>query len=100
MVRGARAGCWQCPGRGRSGVDDVAASAQERQPVDRVACVTAAMLALASGLRFDPICLSMLFLGVTLVILLRPATDCVPRSWWLLPPLFVLWVNLDAWFVL
>src|SRR5262249_31730401 len=43
-------------------------------------------------------------LGLTLYLLTRaeaqPAAAAPPRSLWLLPPLFALWVNLDAWFFL
>jgi hypothetical protein len=71
--------------------------------------VALALLAMSPWLLLRPMCVSLLFLVVTLAILSwpRPADAAetrtvagVPRHWLLLPPLFVLWVNLDDWFLL
>jgi hypothetical protein len=59
------------------------------------ACTVLAILAVSPRLLLQSTCLSFLFLGLTLWLLQRP-----PRSWWWLPPLFALWANCDAWFVL
>jgi hypothetical protein len=85
-----------------------------------VVCVGLALLALSPRLLFQPVLVSYLFLGITLYLLLRntgtPDAEARPvtfevsssgqpvcqsrRHLWLLPPLFVLWVNLDNWFLL
>jgi len=48
------------------------------------------------ALYLQSTCLSSLFLGVTIGIVSREDK----RWWWLLPPLFALWVNCDSWFFL
>jgi hypothetical protein len=58
------------------------------------ACTALALLALSARLLMQPLCVSCLFLGLTLWLLNQP------RRRWLLPPLFLLWVNLDEFFVL
>lgn len=58
------------------------------------ACTALALLVLSSRLSLHSTCLSLLFLGVTLWLLVAS------RPWWLLPPLFALWANCDAWFFL
>jgi hypothetical protein len=50
-------------------------------------------------LLLQPACVSYLFLGLTLWLLTSRAGPGRPARW-LLPPLFVLWVNLDHWFLL
>src|SRR5437764_117875 len=56
-------------------------------------CVLLAVLAMSPGLLLQPVCLSLLLLTCCLQLL------CVGgRSWYALPVLMVLWVNLDAWF--
>lgn len=73
-------------------------------------CTLLAVLAMSPRLLLQTPCISFLFLGLTLYILFRPslrepagAADAAPRSYtiyWLLPPLFALWVNLDSWFLI
>jgi hypothetical protein len=67
-------------------------------------CTALAVLVVSPRLLLQPTVASYLFLGVTLWILLRwqaePTDPKARRSLWLLPPLFILWVNLDNWFVL
>jgi tetratricopeptide (TPR) repeat protein len=71
-----------------------------------------AMIVLSHRLLMRTELWSFLFLSATLYILWRPASHA-PRSglkakllgrhgrlWWLLVPLFLLWANLDAWFIL
>jgi hypothetical protein len=58
-----------------------------------------AILAVSPRLYLQSTCLSFLFLGVTLW-LLTASRQGGKRLWWLLLPLFVLWVNCDAWFFL
>jgi tetratricopeptide (TPR) repeat protein len=82
-------------------------------------CTALAVLAISPRLLMQPAVMSFALLGVTVVVLMRydlrepPAEDRkhrhpapVPwlgepgdRALWLLPALFALWVNLDAWFV-
>jgi hypothetical protein len=73
------------------------------------ACTAVAMLAMGPRLLFQPVVLSYLFLGLTLLVVrwphLRPPPENpkAPRSYgafWLLPGLFALWVNCDQWFFL
>jgi hypothetical protein len=86
-----------------------------RRPVQSlwipVVCGGIAALALSQRLFLQPVILSYLFLGVTLYLLQRPAPVDVAskgrsrvlrtrRHLWLLPPLFLVWVNLDSWFFL
>jgi len=74
------------------------------------ACTALAILTISPRLYLQPFYLSFLFLGLTLWLLYRPerlrakASEQPGRSslraWWLLPPLFALWVNCDQWFFL
>src|SRR5207245_573027 len=69
------------------------------------------LLAMSVRLFLQPIVISMLFLGLTLYVLQRPRhveqdahrlgqEQSSPLAvYWLLVPLFVLWVNLDSWFL-
>src|SRR5262245_60879789 len=62
------------------------------------ACTGLAMLTLSPRLiQFQPTIMSLLFLALTLLILHKARHT---RWLWLLVPLFVLWVNLDIWFIL
>jgi tetratricopeptide (TPR) repeat protein len=71
-------------------------------------CVLLGVLAASySGFELHPRMVSMLFLGLTLLILYRAGViakieqpPANPKLLWLLPPLFALWVNLDSWFTL
>src|SRR5262249_38056377 len=75
-------------------------------------CTGIAVLALSQRLFLQPVVLSYLFLGVTLYLLQKPAPESeqaskrraarpgTRRHLWLLPPLFLGWVNVDAWFFL
>jgi tetratricopeptide (TPR) repeat protein len=56
-----------------------------------------ALLVLSPRFNFQPSMLSCIFLGITLLVLLTPGSI---RRLWLLPPLFLLWVNVDQWFLL
>jgi tetratricopeptide (TPR) repeat protein len=68
-----------------------------------------AALAVSPRLLLQPMVISFLFLSLTLFVLVRVGffararpdgkRPC-PRSLWALPPLFALWANLDAWFIL
>jgi tetratricopeptide (TPR) repeat protein len=74
------------------------------------ACTALALVAMSPRLILQPTLVSVLFVVLTLFILQRPrfvsagARRSGQRSpltiYWLLPPLFLLWVNLDAWFIL
>src|SRR5262249_61760900 len=72
------------------------------------ACSGLALLAASPRFLFQPTLVSYLFLAVTLWLLQRPRFEAgekaswltAPKSYWLLVPLFVLWVNLDSWFLL
>jgi hypothetical protein len=85
-----------------------------RLPGQRLAlpavCTALALLVLSPRLVLHPVLVSFVLLALTLYLLHRGAEQgatfacrrCA-RSFsvlWLLPPLFALWVNLDAWFVL
>src|SRR5205807_1548788 len=63
-----------------------------------------ALLAVSTRYFLQPTMVSYLFLGLTLYLLTRDEGKTnaagAPRHLWLLPPLFALWVNLDAWFFL
>ncbi len=83
-------------------------------------CTAVAVLAMSPRFLMQPEVVSFVLLGVTLLLLmrrdLRPEPEverkrraATPVPWlgeradrplWLLVPLFALWVNLDAWFVL
>lgn len=58
-------------------------------------CVLLAVLAMSPRLLLQPACLSLLMLGVSLYLLRTGG-----RAVYTLPGVVVLWVNLDAWFVL
>lgn len=70
-------------------------------------CTAVAVLALSPRLFLQPTTLSFLFLAVTLWQLTR-LTDHeqsglsprLPGAIWILPIVFVIWVNVDSWFVL
>ncbi len=71
--------------------------------------VALALLTMSPWLLLQPVCLSVLFLAITLAVLYWPRAEAatatstiagVPRPWLFLPLLFVLWVNLDGWFLL
>jgi hypothetical protein len=70
------------------------------------ACTGLAVLVISPRLVLQPWCISFLFLGLTLWLLRYPrlarergTAPPTYRPFWLLPPLFLLWVNLDTWFV-
>jgi hypothetical protein len=65
------------------------------------ACTALALLTISPRATLQPVCLSFLFLGLTLWLLIaggRRAADGGKQLWWLIPPLFALWVNCDEWF--
>jgi hypothetical protein len=62
-------------------------------------CTTLAILAISPRLLLQPTCLSYFFLGLTLWLLWRPQLHASQRFWPLLL-VFVLWVNVDEWFLL
>jgi hypothetical protein len=65
-----------------------------------------AILALGPWLLLQPILLSLLGLLLTVYLLERPSllegasAERARKARWLLVPLFALWANLDAWFIL
>jgi len=81
-------------------------------------CTALAILVMSPAFLLQPMVVSLVLLGVTVALLLRrelreapadtprrrPPTlvpwlgEPADRPLWLLPPLFALWVNLDAWF--
>lgn len=73
-------------------------------------CSALALLAMpARALLLQPTILSLLFLSLTLYVLQRPqqrqqGPQQQPRSpltiYWTLLPLFIVWVNVDSWFLL
>ncbi len=76
-----------------------------------VSCVGLAVLALSARAFLQPYCVSFFFLGLTLWLLhlprqLRARTEAsvLPQPmflpYWLIPPLCLLWVNFDEWFLL
>src|SRR5262245_18851328 len=76
-----------------------------------VLCATPAILRLSTRVLLQSICISYLFLALTVYFLQRgggwlnggepaPTTPVTWRRYWPLLPLFVLWVNLDEWFFL
>jgi tetratricopeptide (TPR) repeat protein len=82
------------------------------RPATRATATALAIVALTPGLTLRPICVSYLFVGLTLWLLERGSARLRERSGkrgvladtlsaygWLLP-LFALWANLDAWFLL
>ena len=59
------------------------------------------MLTLSTRAFLQPFVVSFFFLGLTLYWLTKARTaDSSTRHLWLLPLLFALWVNMDAWFIL
>jgi tetratricopeptide (TPR) repeat protein len=78
------------------------------------ACTALALLAMSVRLLLQPVCVSYLFLALTLWFLEHPRLALAPvgpaeerttgrlplKSYWPLLPLFALWANVDAWFVL
>lgn len=69
-----------------------------------VVCCGLAVTAMSPLLLFDPACFSVLFLAITCWLLMQPPGQRIGTSkvgrLWLLPALFLLWVNLDVWFIL
>ena len=75
-------------------------------------CLVMAVLATSSRLFMQPMVVSLLFLAITLYVLDRGGVFALNlssssgreaadvRCLWCLPPLFALWANLDAWFIL
>lgn len=75
-------------------------------------CTALAVIVLSTRCNLHPICISFLFLSITVYLLVVPglgraALNAVghsalrPFRWrWLLVPLFALWVNLDSWFLI
>src|SRR5262245_11749808 len=72
-------------------------------PVLPVFCTALAVVAVSPRLLLQPACLSYLLLGLTFWLLWKPHARADGRrgtaQYWL-PPLFVLWVNVDEWFLL
>ncbi|HBI41923.1 MAG TPA: hypothetical protein DDY78_03575 [Planctomycetales bacterium] len=75
------------------------------------ACVGLAVLTLSPRVFLQPVCVSFFFFGLTLWLLhlprqLRARTETNPSPqrpflpYWLIPPLCLLWVNFDEWFLL
>jgi hypothetical protein len=62
-------------------------------------CTALALLVMSPRLFLEPFVLSLLLLAVTLWLLVK-STEGSRRFLWYLPPLFLLWVNVDQWFVL
>jgi len=58
-----------------------------------------AVLVVSPRLMMQPVVMSYLFLAVTLWILTLPSA-LYPRAIWALPVLFMVWVNMDEWFLL
>jgi len=76
-------------------------------------CVGLALVAMTPRMMLQPIAVSFLFLGLTLYLLAREGkpdgsnvrgwrllTSAAPQRLYALPVLFLLWVNLDQWFLL
>ena len=74
-------------------------------------CVGLAVLTISPRVFLQPVCVSFFFLGLTLWLLLLPKqaprrteATASPRRpflpYWVIPPLCLLWVNLDEWFLL
>jgi hypothetical protein len=64
-----------------------------------VAITGLCMVVMSRRVNLDPSVFSLLFLALTLWVLTLPRTSH-PRAIYWLPPLFLLWVNTDQWFVL
>lgn len=72
-------------------------------------CLVMAALAASTRVFMQPMVVSFLFLAITLFVLDRAGVFAFgseaggpdrARGLWYLPPLFALWANLDAWFIL
>jgi tetratricopeptide (TPR) repeat protein len=66
-------------------------------------CVALAVLTLGTRIRLEPATISYFMLALTLWLLWRPQDtedSRVALANWALPLIFVLWVNLDSWFLL
>jgi hypothetical protein len=61
-------------------------------------CTTLAILTMSPRLLLQPACVSFLILGLTFWLLWRPQAKT--SSYFLLPLVFILWVNVDEWFLL
>src|SRR5262249_6394010 len=60
-----------------------------------------AMLALSPRALLQPVVVSFFLLGLTIYLLTKDTADHAgSRPFWLLVPLFALWANVDAWFIL
>jgi pSer/pThr/pTyr-binding forkhead associated (FHA) protein len=68
------------------------------------ACTALAVLAMSPFLLLRPACVSYVFLGLSFLLLAQPHADesAVPdnKHYLHLPLLFILWVNVDEWFLL
>jgi hypothetical protein len=64
-----------------------------------IGCTALALIAMSPRLLLQPQVVSLFFLALTLWLLIRSASGHPRAAWWL-PVLFVLWVNMDQWFVL
>jgi hypothetical protein len=69
-------------------------------------CVLLGVLAVSpTGFQLHPMVISLLFIAGTLLVLHRAGvlaqTDgpARPKLLWALPPLFLVWVNIDSWFI-
>ena len=74
-----------------------------------VICLAMTSLGISPRLGMHPAIVSFLFLSITMYVLHRagvfaqanvPEQTAAPNWLWALPPLFALWANLDAWFIL
>jgi hypothetical protein len=65
-----------------------------------ILCTALAVVALSPHLLLQPVCVSYVFLGLTLWLLWRQqaAESKSPRGVWPLLALFAFWANLDEWF--
>lgn len=64
-----------------------------------VVVTTLAIVVMSPRFLMQPMVASLFFLGLTLWILHRASECGRPRALWLLPPLFLVWANIDAWFI-
>jgi hypothetical protein len=71
-------------------------------------CITLAVVAASFQFSFRPILVSLLLLSILLLLVLKnetawdgaaPPPAHMPRHLWWVPALFILWANLDVWFV-
>jgi hypothetical protein len=65
-----------------------------------VVCTVLAILTASARMYVRPDFLSFLFLALTLWLLTAVGRGGGRWLWWLLPPLFAVWVNCDQWFFL